>query len=283
MRTVSFLLINLLLYEAQPSMLLSNEWISLTTSEALDYYTSYELCRLVKGDSCNTEPGNELGHIELPWPYLQLFNSDHRAYFKRHSSTQPWPKSKTFGDLFKAMHTNGANTIFFIGDSITNLHMGNAHETARRESFDVFEFETEHFPGFQSIEISVPTKLIKADETAPSLQIHFMDLAGMNYPGDFSRKLDSTRKQIDDQVANIKGKALFVINLGLHFQLAYDTLTTSETRLQELKDLAVTNYKKLMGSFLPFFIAYAEAGHCVVFRESSALHYPTPYGLFDMM
>ena len=45
---------------------LSDEWLPLTESEALDYYTSFEVCRLVRGHECEVEPGYEFGHFIEP-------------------------------------------------------------------------------------------------------------------------------------------------------------------------------------------------------------------------
>ena len=38
---------------------LLNEWLPMTQSEALDFYTAAEVCHLVRGDKCETEPGSE--------------------------------------------------------------------------------------------------------------------------------------------------------------------------------------------------------------------------------
>ena len=176
------------------------------------------------------------------------------------------------------MHDRNSDTIFLFGDSITSLFMHEMKSLAKRESFDMLSTEVDdgNFPGYYTVEISVPKELVPDSSSPPSWKILFIDIASVNNVNGFDA--DKYKKLIDTLLAVSKGKALFIINAGLHFQISGHSDSFAE-RLASQKEA----YRHLMRDlFFPMFVAYAKDGHTVVFRETSATHFPTPSGLMDI-
>ena len=193
---------------------------------------------------------------------------------------QAWPESKTLGDILRSMHDRNADTIFLLGDSITSLFMHEMKNLVKRESFEIFSFEYDHFPGFWSAEIQVPKRLVTDGASPPSWKIHFIDIASVNSADSF--EADEYKKSIDAQLTNVNGKALFIVNAGLHFQLHFSVDDSPELIAERLA-VGKDNYSRLLRElFFPMFVAYAKDGHTVIFRETSATHFPTPTGLQDI-
>lgn len=53
---IFFLLISLIAIHSN-SHFLSDEWVQISESEALDFYSAREVCLIVGGDRCDVEPG----------------------------------------------------------------------------------------------------------------------------------------------------------------------------------------------------------------------------------
>lgn len=257
---------------------LTEQWIPLSQSEALNYYTAHEVCSLTHQIGCDDEPGalqdcsiHEWGVISTGRPC-----SNNQGSFMRHESTQPWPHSKMLADLIRLMRRQGSNTLFLVGDSITSQHFSDAVCSSRRAGFQIKRYKkqkTYEFidDGFEILPQLVPLdedeqKAIEKEYTMNSVSPPFFQVLLIAYCRD-----EPTLEQVEETVTKllsdedlVRGKATFIINTGLHFATFGSEI-----------------YEKYLTSFLEYFLKLAKDDHVVIFRETSAQHFQTSTGAYD--
>lgn len=165
------------------------------------------------------------------------------------------------------MTNRGSNTIFLVGDSVSLEHWNNGLSAARRISFNV---ET-YTPANQYVHVSA--RIFLGDKANPSqeIQMHMINLGNVNSAGDFDPvKFKDVMHWYLSNSSLVKGKAVIIINMGLHFQV-----------IQPEKHGRIESYQKLLDIFIPIFKDYAEQKHTVLYRETSAQHFDTENGAFS--
>lgn len=236
-----------------------DEWFSMHHDEALNYYTAHELCRIANNDAlelkigelCKLVPGN-LGDCQ---------STVHPGALMRHRSISP--QSHHLVDLVKAMRLHGSNTIFLIGDSVTRQHFDDALCSLTRDGLN--PRRCANVPPYAACAEQSLSNVPRDQEVIHGLEL--IDLADnlggifrviMHHWGDNS--ITALKQQLSSSW--IQGVALIVFNFGLH--------ANSEAQMQDLIEAK-----------LPHMISLAqEMKHVVVFRETTAQHFPTPTGLF---
>lgn len=264
-----------------PSGFLADEWKLMSESEALNYYTAYELCAIRNDDSCqslhlpeNSFTTNDFykscllhnygafgSGVNCGFPYGALF---------RHKSISP--QSWAILDIVYKLLEESRNTIVFFGDSVTRQQLADATCVIRRFGFEVEDYggswdNLEHrsikFP------VDINSDSIKQfssrfgshiAEDQPFFHIYFYIVeAGQLNP----------KVQLDAIIgnSNTHGKLTVVVNMGLHYHA-------------HLHEHAVENYETDMLVLLENMKEYVMNGHIFLFRETSAQHFATIDGSY---
>lgn len=268
---------------------LTDMWVRMTESEALSYYTPYEICRFSRRTLCETQPGFEIsvpdchacgpgvaGHPE--------YCSDDNGYLLRPRSISP--DSATFVDVMWRLLQRGTNTLVLVGDSLTFQYLSDSICSSIRSGFDVILDNndiTKESAGFllpkklrsnkeeyAAFSARFPRGAIPADPDSPFFTIFLVQLlTAAHSPGVLAATKAISEDPRFGPLLGTRGGGipagplLFVVNMGQHLHEA------------ELYD---SHMKTLVTQLLHPLVA---AGHDVLFRETGAQHFPSSTGGYD--
>ena len=159
--------------------------------------------------------------------------------------------SRNIGDLINHMNRDGSNTLFIVGDSVSLEFWNDALCSARRLSFEVVRVEKLMEGVERAFEVRRPYQTSSEGGVPAFFQVYFFSLGHI---GDAFTTMPKVKIQIDSLVRNesvVRGKAVFVINTGLHYQREHHSTVEKE-------------YKGVLAEFLKVFIPYAKDNHSVV-------------------
>ena len=247
----------------------SSDWVPMTQSEALNYYTAFEICIAASGSEFSGNLNFTNKKCNFPFGqagYKNKFHintAKHRVcgnrwgHFLRHVSTKPWPYSRTFIDIVFYMHKRGSNTIVFMGDSLTAQHYADTMYAVERAGLIVSGCVFKKmFPFPENIQFPHGCYCYNiADKQKAFFRVIYFGIGSdISYEGYL--------KSVISNNTLIHGKVLFIANIGLHFHRGPDEV----------------RYRSFLFEFLSILSDFVTQGHIVVFRESSAQHFHTPTG-----
>jgi hypothetical protein len=281
--------------------ILDRQWVPMTYQEAHRYYTAYESCMAMAdapGQCDKLSNGSPFPHIDMhgcgihekgvtvdvPCPNM-------KGNFLRHNSTRPWPEGKQLIDIMAKMvsqrNSSSSNLIYLIGDSVTYQHYVDAWCSLSRVGLN-----------FSTVS---PYLLIANDPNRGSDDTVNQHYAHDNGPLDkeidttnrffvfrhiryyrernhrWSDALDELKKTLHRyHQMPVQQTVVFVVNMGLHFNVPQET-DNVKYQQEELEIM-----RENLRTYFSFFIHLAkEFGHIVIFRETTAQHFPKNNGLFS--
>ena len=231
----------------------SSDWIPMTQSEALNYYTVAEICKSLQQSShlCNEEPGDlrNYGMDKDGIVHSNKMCSNYPGAFLRHHSISE--HSYTIADLVQTMSSAGRNTIVFLGDSVSSQHFSDFVSGLVRVGFDVSQYILDGFKDSSSYRV-----LYGQSRKVPIFQVVHLNIIEDTEP---------SFKQFHQLVSNaslVKGKAVLIFNMGVHYNSEETYIKQANVALDHLK-------------------VVIQKGHTVFYRETSAQHFDTPNGMFQ--
>lgn len=232
--------------------LYSSDWVPMTQSEALNYYTVAEICKSLQQSShlCNQEPGDlqNYGMDKDGIVHANRMCSNYPGAFLRHHTISN--KSHTIADLVKAIRSAGKNTIVFLGDSVSSQHFSDFVSGLVRVGFDVSKHPLDDLKDASSYQVTY----------GPPSKVPFFQVVHINIIED----TEPSFKMFHQLVSNttlVKGKVVLIFNMGVHYNSENDYVTRAAVALDHLKVIV-------------------QKGHSVFYRETSAQHFDTENGMF---
>jgi hypothetical protein len=141
--------------------LYSSTWIPINETEALDYYSPYEICKMqiTTGSGCLQEKGqpsvDACGSYGRGVVHSNNECSNPGGAFLRHESITP--DSFNFVHLIRSIMSEGFSTLALIGDSVTSQSYSDAYCSMSRANFDMKDFPTDNLKGTnQGFEVIPP-------------------------------------------------------------------------------------------------------------------------------
>jgi hypothetical protein len=244
-----------------------NDWYPLNQTEALHFYTPYEICSLLnRAEGCADVPGNLhrcSAHNHGTVHHLKI-TRDPFSFFLRHRSTFPWPESYNIADLVKLMYARGSNTVFLVGDSLMGQQFDDMFCSSSRLGFTTFRYKKHFLPGVADGFEIIPK--LDGHIGPPPEQAPFFHVLLVREGHQHRLNVSVVRNLMADPTVNRHGNAscVLIFNHGLHF--SYE-----DYQEQHL-------YASVMRDILPAYFELTKDGHLVIFRETSAQHFPTTYG-----
>lgn len=229
--------------------LFEHEWSNIDISEALNYYTAYELCQIIKQESyhhkgrdqtlketCSKYPGN-LGKCNA---------HAHPGVFLKYNKFISEEDDKDLIDLIKLMRNRGSNTLVLIGDSITEQHYDDCMCAVTRGGLNTRNIPFILGPKKRLSKEFVIDNLLPTSKLFDSkFHIIFVHMGELRAIGDVLKS------------NVVKGSAMIIFSGGLGFN--------TETEYQEFfKDRMGPQMRKVL----------TETNHVILFREHSAQHFP---------
>ena len=103
-----------------------DDWIPMNLSQALDYFTSYEVCKIAGHTTCTAPikgtksllPGGgpeSCGVHDMPNIHAGAMCGNLQGNLLHHVDHQPWPLTRGFLDLMANMIDRGDDTLLLIG------------------------------------------------------------------------------------------------------------------------------------------------------------------------
>ena len=244
---------------------LGDDWVPMSIEDAAKYLTPYEVCALQYGEGkqvCEVY----FEHVDEELTSCHVFSegivnkcpNKFGALF-RHSSTV-WPHSRNMLHLIKLMTDRGSNTLFLIGDSMTQQHFFDIQCSLLRFQIPVKHRNIPHSDLYhRELLLRDPVSLQFLDP--PFFQIHFIKYDSMSLEA-WSALLDNMLGRNSPALA-IVGKPVLIVNTGLHF--------SNEEQLRQGARAFLTPLVRLASS---------DRG-LVVFRETSAQHFSSLHGMYE--
>jgi hypothetical protein len=260
---------------------LTKQWIPLTFNDALNYFTSYEVCEVFTGrkpenwcankypkDDIASKLGgcaiHERGNHYVACPHL--FNT----FYRHLPTTSTPPVGKNLIDFMFTALSRGYHTVYFIGDSVTQQHFNDIPCQLKR--YGIFDIE----PGFNVYYIknlhnflinnSVPIVESHPNDPRSLLSNSTITFTFRRLPlynkGSFHKEFTRLSKALP---LHENGTVIVLFNMGLHFN----------TEKKELEE----GYHKLFSFSIKTLIG--EKQQIIMFRETNAQHFPSKTGLFE--
>jgi hypothetical protein len=249
---------------------LTNQWKPLTFNESLNYFTSYEACQVFSGrrpswcsekyskddkivDQLGSCAIHETGVSEVNKICPNLFGT-----FYRHSSTTDTSsKEKTIVDFIITALLLGYDTLFLIGDSISQQHFHDVICQFKRYAGNTVTIESGHnVYNIKNIDVVLQQNGISQfphlTMNTSAFTIYRLPLYhAKSFPKEFNRISNSLSKLGD-------GKAIVLFNVGTHFN-------NERGELEEI-------YRKLFTFSIETLINQHQ--QIIMFRETNAQHFP---------
>jgi hypothetical protein len=248
---------------------LSSDWKAMSLQEAALYLTPYEVCIMqhsVGSKLCDVyfeHVDKQLGDCHVFSEGLVNKCPNHLGSLFRHKSTNPWPRSKNILDLIKLMRDRGSNTLFLIGDSMTQQHLFDIHCSLLR--FQIPSIHT-NIPNNHNVyhkEMKQRDPVSLQYTSPPFFQLHFIKYEPMALDG-WTALIDKTLTN-SSVTPSITGTPVFVVNVGLH--------AATPTGLRDI----ATSF------FAPLLRVAEERRGLVIYRETSAQHFPSLHGMYETL
>jgi hypothetical protein len=246
--------------------LYSSTWIPINETEALDYYSPYEICKMqiATSSGCLQEKGqpsvDACGSYGRGVGHSNNECSNPGGAFLRHKSITP--DSFNFIHLIRSIMSAGSNTLALIGDSVTSQTYSDAYCSTSRANFDMKDFSKDNLNGTgKGFEVVLPINI--SQKSYDAFRKEFSDVISKDnskkYPffqvlysqvyrlknlerktkpfvnslieksSGKGNKVVKSNKEIKgsthyeseiEKTNNIKGKTVFLVNMGLHFNNA---------------------------------------------------------------
>jgi hypothetical protein len=144
--------------------LYSHTWISINETEALDYYSPYEICKMQisTGNGCIQEEGkpslDACGSYGRGVVHTNNECSNPSGAFLRHESITP--DSFNFVHLVRSILSEGSHTLAIIGDSVASQSYSDAYCSISRANFDMKIIPSDDLKGIlQGFEVIPPKNI----------------------------------------------------------------------------------------------------------------------------
>jgi hypothetical protein len=128
-------------------------WISINETEALDYYSPYEICKMQisTGNGCIQEKGkpslDACGSYGRSVVYINNKCSNPSRLFLRHESVTS--DSINFVHPIRSIMSEGSNTLAIIGDSVASQSYSDAYCSISRANFDMKDIPSDNLKSIQ--------------------------------------------------------------------------------------------------------------------------------------
>lgn len=261
---------------------LHSQWEKITANDALNYFTSYEICLWYRREiECkdhfsHIEGAGDLGVCNTP-SYCRV-----NSLLMKHKSTQPWPDGKTILDIILLMKKHGGNTLFLIGDSVSSQMQDDAECNLRRYNLMV----NRHIVSFDNFPSKSFVAIDLIDSNSNSTLISDIPYFRIIVISDSYKYSSNSFEEINIGSYDIiqyylthgpvtNSKQLFIFNTGLHF-------TISDNSNPEVLDAHNLKYKTLIRHLI-YNVSQdlIKNDHIVMYRETSAQHFKTKNGIFS--
>jgi hypothetical protein len=257
-----------------------DEWKPLGLHEALNYFTSFEVCQGFNQRRlswCQDHFVNDLGQCDIsnsgagvPGAVCPNLN----GVFYRHVSMKTYPETRTLLDLIYLLLKNGYDQLFLWGDSVTRQHQGELFCQLKRFGVPGLSWNTTKivipnvnklFKEYSRVGYDSSSKFAGNSFISSTFSIDYLDMNGL---WDFQEKLPVIKNFLSFQRS---GSSVIVFNLGLHVNLNQDDPVKNATELRK-------SYKEVFDYLLHTEVE--KKNQLVFFRETSAQHFQTPDGSF---
>lgn len=248
-------------------------WVPMDTKEALQFMTPYEVCMAKQYRSekrCErfkTKLDTKLAgcaiHEESKITKKGMCPTAHHLY--RFHTTRPWPKGINILSIIQIMRKHGSNTLVLIGDSVTMQSYYDIYCELIR-----YGMTFKHTSGLNNSMMVIDnpgSSKKKSSEVFFQIIYRMYNKEGTDKFSSVSNSVDSWLSGGHKNVTTVKGRVLFVTNVGLHYN-------------QYVEEDSMT-YNKTLATVASYLLSKAKQdGHIVMFRETSAQHFPTVDGRF---
>jgi hypothetical protein len=263
---------------------LTKQWIPLTFDDALNYFTSYEVCQVFTGRKPENWCAGKYPKIDIGVSGLgncavhergnhyeycpHLFNT----FYRHVPTTSTPPVGKNLIDFMFTALSRGYHTLYFIGDSVIQQEFNDIPcQLIRYGDFDMEAgFNVYYIKNLQTFLVNNSVPIVDSHQNHPrSLlsnstitftfrRLPFYKPSGA-YHKEFVRLLNALPQHEN-------GTVIVLFNTGLHFNSA------DKNQLEDI-------YRVLF----PFAIKtlIGEKQQIIMFRETNAQHFPTKVGLFE--
>jgi hypothetical protein len=262
---------------------LTRQWIPMDVYESMNYFTLYEICQkftLRRPDWCSVlfrnaeslehhlncsidEPG-----ISRDQQMLSVCPNLSGAFYRHHSTIFPYPKGNTIVDFIVLCLKNGIDTLYLVGDSMTRQHQSDLYCQLRRYGLHVdFIKKALYIRDFGKFltdnSISFDSWLLFKDNKNNSFPTFSIKRVNYAHPQDHKSSWSTIQAELE---GHRSASIVVLFNVGLHFNDPHNG--EIDKMYSEFFSYAL---KTLIGKNRQF----------IMFRETSAQHWPTKYGLFE--
>jgi hypothetical protein len=262
---------------------LTNQWKPLTFNESLQYFTSYEACevfsarrpswcseRYSKDDKIVDQLGScaihETGVSEVNTLCPNLFGT----FYHHSSTTSTSSKERTIVDFIITSLLHGYDTLFVIGDSISQQHFHDLICQFRRYAGKTVIIESYHnvyyIKNIDQFLVNNSISLFPHFGVPPSSTIKSTIFTIQRLPLYHAKSFPKEFGRLSNTLTKLGNNSTIVLfNVGPHFN-------GERIELQEI-------YRKLFTFSINTLIK--EKHQIIMFRETNAQHFPTKSGIYE--
>jgi hypothetical protein len=272
---------------------LANEWFPMSYEEIFQFFQKSEVCEVlhVRKEFCGTPPpidslkecaihqGGKSQHSKLC--------PTNTVFYRHHNTTI---KSKKAIDVISLMKLHESNILFFVGDSLTGQHIMDTVCALMRNGLQITTMDT-YFTHFVHDPANISQTMESMKENVKTMSLHDAFFA-LNFlrldkgsPADVANLFHKIEHQIMNTTlfpsinkSNNNKRPVFIVNSGVHYN--YHPFIDSNGRKDEW---GIATYQLHLRSYLETWIRLVKTyNYVVLFRETSAQHFPTVDGIYDV-